>query len=96
MPNGHADTVHLALFGMEDRCSAHWTEAKPELGTLITESDVLRGLAEDPVWSRKTCKRCEDAASSLLAGEAMADADKARFTLYFDAKLPTVTRSCPG
>jgi len=94
--DGDADAAQFALLGVEEVCSADGTEAKPELGALITGSDVLRGLAEDPVGARKTCKCCEDAARSLLAGKAMADTDEARFTFNFDTELPTVTRSCSG
>ena len=94
-PNGDADAVHLALLGVEERCPAHWAETELELGALITGADVLRCLSEDSVWCREAGKCREDAACSLLAGEAMADADKARLPLNFDAKLTTVTRSCP-
>src|SRR5262245_59651110 len=94
--DGDADTSRFALLGVEEVCSADRTEAKPELCALITGANVLRGLAEDPVGARKTCKCCEDAARSLLAGKAMADTDEARFTFNFDTELPTVTRSCSG
>ena len=94
--DGHANTVYLSFLGVEEVGSANWTKAEPEPGTLITGPHVFRGLAEDPVGGRKACECCENAARSLLAGEAMADADNARLPLNFDAKLPTVTRSCPG
>jgi hypothetical protein len=93
---GNADTFQFALLGVKEVCSADGTEAEPELGALITGADVLSGLAEDPVWARKTCKCCEDAARPLLAGEAVADTDEAWITFNFDAELPTVTRSCSG
>jgi hypothetical protein len=94
--NGDAYSTHLTFLGVEEVRSAEWTEAEPELSPLIARADVFGGLAEDLVRGRKACKCCEDAARSLLAGEAMADADKARLTFDFDAKLPTVTRGCTG
>src|SRR5215510_11040425 len=94
--DGDANTFQFALLGVEEVCSADRTEAEPKLSALIAGADVLCGLTEDPVWGRKACKCCEDAACSLLAGEAMADTDEARFTFNFDTELPTVTRSCSG
>jgi hypothetical protein len=94
--DGDANTFQFALLSVEEVCSADGTEAEPELSALITGADVLCGLAEDPVWGRKACKCCEDTACSLLAGEAMADTDKAWLTFNFDTELPTVTRSCSG
>jgi hypothetical protein len=70
-----------------------WAETEPELGTLIAGTDVFRGSAQDSVWTSEACQCCEDAACSLLAGEAMAYSDEARLTFNLDAKLPTVARS---
>ena len=76
---------------MEDVCSAHRAETKPELGALITGADVLGGRAEDPVWARETGERRKYATRPLLACKAMANTDNLWLTFNFDAKLAAVT-----
>jgi len=90
-PNSYADTANLAFLGVEEIGSADWTEAKSELGALITGAHVFRGVAKDFVWRGKTRECCENAPRSLLAGKAMADTNNPRLALDFDAKLPAVT-----
>jgi hypothetical protein len=86
----------VALFSVEDGGPTDWAEPECELGSLISDADVFGGRAEYFERSREAGQGCEDTAGSLLAGEAVANADDSRLAFNFDAKLSTGARGCSG
>jgi hypothetical protein len=76
--------VLVPLFRVEHGRSADRAEAKSELGTLITCSDILGRRARYFVRRSETGKRCEHATGTSLTCQAMADAYAFRLTLNLD------------
>lgn len=91
-----ADGFVIAIFGVEDRRPANGAEPESELRSLIADSNVLRGGAEDIERSGESGQRREDAAGPLLTGEAIAHADPSGVPLNLNAQLPAGTRGCSG
>jgi hypothetical protein len=72
---------------MENRGSTDRAEPEYELRSLVPDPNVFSGGANDPERRAKTGQRGKDAAGSLLAGEAVADAYPAGFALNLNAQL---------
>jgi hypothetical protein len=82
----------VTFFGVEHARPAHRAEPEPELGTLITDANVLGCGAKDLVWGGKRGQRRKDAAGPTLTGKAVANADAEGFTLNFNTQLAAATR----
>jgi hypothetical protein len=69
--NRDAHGLVVTFFGVEDRRPANWAESENETGAVVADASVFGGGAEDLKrnWEARQCR--EDAAGSLLAGEAM-------------------------
>jgi hypothetical protein len=89
--DGDAHRIIVPFFAVEDRGPADRAEPESELGALIPDPNVFGGAAEDFERSGEARQRCEDAAGSLLTGEAVANADSARFAFDFNAQLSAGT-----
>jgi len=89
--DGDAHGIVVTLFAVEDGGPADRAEPESELGAPISDSDVFGGSSEDFERSGEARQRCEDAAGSLLTGEAVANADSARFAFDFNAQLSAGT-----
>jgi hypothetical protein len=94
--HGDAHRVFVTFLSVKDSRSTNRAEPELEPGSVIPNADVLGGGTRDHVRSGETGQRCEDTACSLLAGEAVANADDSRLAVNFDAKLSTGARGCSG
>jgi hypothetical protein len=85
----HGDTHGLvaAHFRVEDIRAAHGAKPEQEFCPLISDPEILGGVAEHLERRRKARKSGEDAASSSLARKAIADADAARLAFDLNAQL---------
>jgi hypothetical protein len=93
----HGDThrrLFVTFFGVEHGCPADRAEPELELGSLVTNANVLGRGAKDLIRCGETGERCEDTARPALTGEAVADADSEWFTPNFDTQLAAGTRGC--
>jgi hypothetical protein len=84
----------VSLFGVEHGRPADRAEPERELGSLVTDANVLGRGAKDLVRGGEAGQRCKDTACSTLAGQAMADSDAAWLSLDFDAQLAAGTGGC--
>jgi hypothetical protein len=82
----------VAVFGVENIRPANRTEPENEPGALITDTGVFSGMTVDFERTGKARQRCEHAAGSSLAGEAVANANTPWVAFDFNAKLPAGTR----
>ena len=90
--HGNAHRAVVAFLSVKDGGSTDRAEPEPEPGSLIPNADVLGGGAGDRVRGREAGQRSKDAACSLLAGEAVANADDSRLAFNFNPELSTGTR----
>jgi hypothetical protein len=93
----HGDThrrLFVTFFAVEHGCPADRAEPELELGSLVTNANVLSRGAEDPVGCGEGGQRCKDTAGPTLTGEAVANADSEWFTLNFNAQPAAGTRGC--
>src|SRR6516165_7883197 len=90
--DGNADRLLIALLGVEYRRATNRAEPEGEFCSLVPDAQVFGGGAEDREGSRKPGQRCKDTAGSLLAGEAVADADHG-FALHLNAQLSAAAGS---
>jgi hypothetical protein len=93
--HGHAHRrLVVTVFGVEHGCPAHRAEPELELGSLVTDANVLSCGAKHLIRCAERGQRCEDTAGPTLTGEAVANADSKRFTLHFNTQLAAGTRGC--
>jgi hypothetical protein len=93
----HGDThgrLFVTFFGVEHGCPADRAEPELELGSLITNANILSCGAKDLIGCGEAGQRCKDTAGPTLAGEAVANADSEWFALNFNTQLSTGTRGC--
>lgn len=95
-PDGDAHAAALAFFGVEDGRPADRTEPESEPGALVAGTDVFGGGSEDLERPGEAGQGREDAAGSLLAGEAMANTDAPRLAFDLDAQLSAKAGGCTG
>lgn len=81
-----------AFFGMEHGCPADRAEPEPELGSLVTDANILSCGAKDLIGCGEAGQRGEDTARPTLTGKAVANADSEWFTLNFNTQLAAGTR----
>ena len=67
-PDGDADAIVVAFFGVEDGCSADRAEPEYEPGALVPDSDVFGGGSDNLERSGEAGQGRKDAAGPLLAG----------------------------
>jgi hypothetical protein len=87
----HSDTdsAIFANFGVEDGSSTNRAEPEDELGTLVPDTDVFGGVPKDLEGGVEAGQCREHTAGSLLAGEAVADANASWLTLNSNPQLST-------
>ena len=72
-----ANILIVTVFSVEDGCPTAGAETEYDLGSLIPDTNVSGGAAEDFERSREAGQCCENTAGPLLAGEAVANANAA-------------------
>ena len=91
--DGHG-RLFVTLFGVEYSCAADGAEAELELGSLVTNANVLSCGANNLIGCGEAGQRGKDAARPTLTGEAVANADAEWFTLNFNTQLAARTGGC--
>ena len=87
------DCVVDACQGVEDRGPAFRAEPERALGSLISESNVLRAGSRDLYGVRREASLgAEDTSGSSLAGKAVAHRDTERLGCHPSVKLATTAR----
>lgn len=86
--------LFVTFFGVEHGCPADRAEPELELGSLVTNANVLSCGAKDLIGCGEAGQRCKDTARPTLTGEAVANADSEWFTLNFNTQLAAGTRGC--
>jgi hypothetical protein len=94
--DGNAHRLMVAVFGVEDGRPTGRAKPEYEPGPLIPDTDVFGGGTENFERGRKTGQCREDTAGSSLAGEAVANANSARFALDLNSQLSAGARGCSG
>jgi len=92
--HGDGHGIVSAFFCVEHVRSAYGAEPESEPRPLISGAYILRSRARDSVRRREGGQSSKDAAGSALTGEAVTNADAARFTAYFNAQLSASARGC--
>ncbi len=82
---GDAHAVDFPFFGVEEVGPADGAETENELCPLIAGTHIFCGVAYDLVGSSEAGQGGEDAAGSLLASKAVANADSGRLALDYYA-----------
>ncbi len=88
-----ADPIAHAVFGMEQVAAADRAEAEHEARALIAGAPIFGRVPGDSIRCGEAREGGEDAAGTLLAREAMADADAERFAVELDAELTATAGS---
>ena len=85
-----------AFFGMEHRTAADRAETKTESAAVVAGAHEFGCVTGNSVRRSERGQRSEHAACSLLAGQAVADADAERFVLNFNLQLAAEAGSGSG
>jgi hypothetical protein len=94
--HGDAHRLSVTFFGVKDVSPTDRAEPESEPGSLIPDANVFGGGTEDFERRGEAGQCCEDTAGSLLAGEAVANANSAGLAFDLNAQLPAGTRGGSG
>ncbi len=90
--NRYGNYIVPSFGGVVDGGAAFGTEAKRELGSFISYSNVISSRASDlESGTIETSLRTENAPRSLLTGQAVAHRHSKRLSLHFNMKLAAGT-----